>query len=82
MVVYVDVLIITNFTISYFLLLTAALLSGYTYKRKRIILSAATGAVFCLYIFVDINIIFVDILIKIISLHIMIIASSLVLMAT
>ena len=65
---YVDVLVITNFIISYFLLLTAALLSGYTYNRKRIILSAAIGAVFCLYIFADIDNVFADILIKIISL--------------
>lgn len=55
MIIYVDVLIITNFVISYFLLLTASVLSGYTYSRKRIIMSAALGALSCLYIFVQLE---------------------------
>lgn len=53
MIVYVDVLLAVNGVITYFLLLTSALISGYTYNRKRIIAAAAVGALFCLYIFAD-----------------------------
>lgn len=70
MVIYVDVLLIVNFIITYYLLLSASLLSGYTHNKKRVIISSATGAIFCLYIFVDINSSFADIAFKIISLFI------------
>lgn len=68
MVVYVDVLLVTNFLISYFLLLAASVMSGYTYNRKRIIISAAAGAVFCLYIFMDGLNFIADFFIKLVSL--------------
>lgn len=68
MVIYIDVLMITNFVISYFLLIAASIVSGYTYNRKRIVFSAATGAVCCLYILADINNLFFNLAFKIISL--------------
>ena len=68
MVIYVDVLIVTNFLISYFLLMASALLAEYTYSKKRIIFSAFTGALFCLYIFVDSGTVLLDFLIKSFSL--------------
>lgn len=68
MVIYVDVLLVTNFLISYFLLLAGSVLAGYTYNRKRIIVSAAAGALFCLYIFVDNKSLITDIAVKLVSL--------------
>ena len=58
----------TNFLISYFLLMASALLAEYTYSRKRIIFSAFTGALFCLYIFVDSGIVLLDFIFKSFSL--------------
>ncbi|MEG0091748.1 MAG: sigma-E processing peptidase SpoIIGA [Oscillospiraceae bacterium] len=55
MVIYIDVLIIANFIIGYFLLLATAILSGYTYKRKRIICAALIGAFSSLIIFWNIK---------------------------
>ncbi len=68
MVVYIDVLLVTNFLISYFLLIASAVLSGYTYNRKNIVLSAFAGALFCLYIFTDIDDELVNFLFKFVSL--------------
>ena len=51
MTVYVDILILVNFIIDYFLLLFAAKFLHITTKLLRIILSAALGGVFSLYIF-------------------------------
>ena len=50
MVIYIDILLVTNFLISYFLLLGSAVLSGYTFSRKRVVFSSAVGALSCLYI--------------------------------
>lgn len=68
MVIYVDVLLVTNFLISYFLLIGSSLLTGYTYSRKRILISSIVGAFFCLYIFVEFDNNVLDFLIKITSL--------------
>ena len=68
MVVYVDVLFIINFVISYFLFLTSAVVSGYTYKRKNILAASFVGAIFCLYIFLQTENIFIDFTVKIFSL--------------
>lgn len=70
MVIYVDVLLIVNFLISYFLMLASALLAGYTYERKRIVAGALVSAVFCLYIFVQGKNIIFDILFKLFSLFV------------
>lgn len=70
MVIYVDVLIIINFVISYFLFLASSVVSGYTYKRKNIIAASAVGAFFCLYIFVQTEKVFIDLSIKMLSLTI------------
>ncbi|MBQ9845442.1 MAG: sigma-E processing peptidase SpoIIGA [Oscillospiraceae bacterium] len=68
MVIYIDVLMVTNFLISYFLFMAAAVLSGYTYSRKRIIASSAAGAFFCLYIFVQSRSFAADIIFRLLSL--------------
>ena len=67
MVIYIDVLLLTNFIISYFLLIAASVLSGYTYNRKRIVVSSAVGAISCLYIFYAGENIFFDITFKLVS---------------
>lgn len=68
MIIYVDVLIITNFIITYFLLIASAVLSGYTYNRKKIALAAVAGAVCCMYIFIQQESFVADMLIKLFSL--------------
>ncbi|MBE6887381.1 MAG: hypothetical protein E7484_03055 [Ruminococcaceae bacterium] len=68
MVIYADVLLIINFIVSYFLLLAAAVVSGYTYSRKRIIISAVSGAVSCLYIFAPFETGLLDLAVKLLSL--------------
>ncbi len=67
-IIYADVLFVVNFIITYFLLLTSAILTGDTYSRKRIIISSAIGAMFCFYIFAKIQNFIIDLLIKISSL--------------
>ena len=49
--VYVDILIMTNFIVDYFLLLLAGHLSANTIKRWRILLSAALASLTSLVIF-------------------------------
>ena len=68
MVIYIDVLLITNFFISYFLILSSAILSGYTFSRKNVVAAAVAGALCCLYIFVQAGNVFVDFTFKFISL--------------
>ncbi len=68
MVIYIDVLLITNFIISYFLLISSAILTGYTYNRKRILFSSVCGAFSCLYIFYTGHIVLLDISVKLVSL--------------
>ncbi|MBQ6928800.1 MAG: sigma-E processing peptidase SpoIIGA [Oscillospiraceae bacterium] len=68
MIIYIDVLIIVNFVITYFTLISAAIVSGYTYSRSRVVVSSAIGAFFCLYIFVQSNSFFVDTAVKVTSL--------------
>lgn len=75
MIIYVDVLFAVNLIITYFLLLASALLTGYTYNRKRIIISAITGACFCFYIFVQNEILIIDFAVKLASLLICSIAA-------
>ena len=67
-IIYVDVLLTVNFAVTYFLLLAAAILSGYTYSRKRILAASAVGAVFCLYIFAPFDKAIIDCTVKILSL--------------
>lgn len=51
MIVYVDVLIVVNFIVNYFLLLGASSASGRSINRIRIIFSAIFGALSSLIIF-------------------------------
>lgn len=75
MVIYLDVLIVANFIIGYFLLLATAVLSGYTYSRKKIILSALLGALSSVVIFLDIKYMFLDMVIKVSILFICIVVA-------
>ena len=68
LIIYVDVLLVVNLIVTYFLLTASAIITGYTYNIKRIIFSSVFGAVFCLYIFVQSNSVAVDITVKISSL--------------
>lgn len=68
LIVYVDVLIIVNFIVTYFLLVASAVFSGYTYSRTRVFISAVLGALACLYIFVPNDSLFTDISVKTLSL--------------
>ncbi|MCL2013895.1 MAG: sigma-E processing peptidase SpoIIGA [Oscillospiraceae bacterium] len=49
--IYIDILIAVNLFVNYFLLLTTAKLTGIAARRKRLILSAFTGALSSLLIF-------------------------------
>ena len=51
MIVYADILILLNFLVNYFLLLTAKKINGVSPKLYRVILSSVLGAFFSLYIF-------------------------------
>ena len=68
MIIYVDVLIAVNFFISYFLMMAASVISGYTYIRKRIVFSSLISSLFCLYIFVQSNNNLIDFAVKTFSL--------------
>ena len=68
MIIYIDVLIVVNLVITYFMLITSAVLSGYTYNRKRVVIASVTGALFCLFIFIQNSNLFIEILVKILSL--------------
>jgi len=68
LIIYVDVLFVVNLVITYFLLVASALISGYAYNRKRIIMAAATGAFCCFYILVQSENILIDVFVKAISL--------------
>lgn len=70
MVIYIDILLITNFLISYFLLLGSAVLSGYTFNRKNIVFSAIIGAFSCLYILCNQQAWFLNLIYKIFTLFI------------
>lgn len=68
MVVYIDILIVVNFVITYFMLVTSSIISGYTYSRKRVVVSSMIGAFFCIYIFVNSKNLPADIAVKLLSL--------------
>ncbi len=65
--VYVDILIITNFLIDYFILLLSNRLSGAGKKRIRIVAAAFVASLFSLLIFAPELSLFVEILINTIS---------------
>lgn len=67
-IVYVDVLLAVNFLITYFLLMSSAVITGYTYSRKRIFIASLMGSLFCLYIFVQYENKHIDFIIKFLSL--------------
>lgn len=64
MIIYADVLIVTNMIINYFLLLLAAKLDRIQFASYRIILSAITGGIFSLYILFEADSTIIDISVK------------------
>lgn len=68
MIIYVDILLAVNFVITYLTLVSSAVISGLTYSRKRIIISSAAGALFCLYIFFPNENYIINISVKLLSL--------------
>ena len=64
MVVYADILILLNFLVNYFLLLTVKNIVCSSTKSYRIILAAAVGAVSSLYIFLPLSAKTLDLLFK------------------
>ena len=67
MIVYADILILLNFLVNYFLLLTAKNINSAHTKLYRLILSSALGALFSLYIFLPPINRFYDLLIKLLT---------------
>ncbi len=67
MIIYIDVLIITNFIINYFLLKITQIFSSSFYDKKRLIISSFIGALFSLIVLIDINSFLLSILIKILA---------------
>lgn len=65
MVVYADVLFITNLIINYFLLLLSARILNKSYKVYRVVLSALVGAVCSFYIFLPPMALFFEVLFKV-----------------
>jgi len=63
-VIYIDELIFVNIVVNYFLILSAALIAGAEFSRRRILLGAALGGAASLIIFVPMPV-FVSVLIKI-----------------
>ena len=63
-VIYVDVLIIVNLFVNYFLLLTTSKFLNLKLKLSRLILGEILGAIYSLYIFIPEPNIFISILIK------------------
>ncbi len=68
MIIYIDVLIITNFIINYFLLKITQVFSSSLYTKKRIILSSFIGSFFSLIVLFDLQSYFISLIIKLISL--------------
>ncbi len=67
MIIYVDVLIITNFIINYFLFRITQVFSSSLYDKRRLILSSFIGSLFSLIVILDIESFIVLLLIKIIA---------------
>lgn len=65
MVVYADILVLLNFLVNYFLILTVKKITYYKTKTYRIIFSAFLGGLSSLYIFLPQMNIFVELLLKI-----------------
>ncbi len=67
MIIYVDVLIITNFIINYFLFKITQIFSSGFYDKKRLIISSFIGALFSLIVLIELNNFFISISVKIIA---------------
>ncbi len=67
MIIYADVLIITNFIINYFLFRITQIFSSSLYNKNRLILSSFIGAIFSLIVVFDIDSFFLSLIIKIIA---------------
>ena len=64
MYIYVDVLLLVNLIVNYYLLLLTSKLLSLQYRNLRLIFSATLGSFFSLYIFFQINNILIDITVK------------------
>lgn len=71
MIIYVDVLIITNLIVDYFLLKACEKISRIKLKIFRIISASVIGAFSSLYIFLPINNFFIDLLFKLVLCFVM-----------
>ena len=63
-VIYIDVLIIVNLFVNYFILLTTSKFLNLKLKLSRLILGEILGAIYSLYIFIPEPNLFISILIK------------------
>ena len=68
LILYIDVLLVTNFIISYFLFMASSVVSGYTFNRIRVLTASAFGALFCLFIFLRTDSVILSVSIKIMTL--------------
>ena len=65
MIVYVDILVVTNFVIDYFLILISSKFLNKNPRLWRLLLSAGAGGIFSLYILVPQSSLFVQILVQV-----------------
>ncbi len=63
-IIYVDVLVVLNLFVNYFLLLSTSALIHIKVKILRLLLASSVGAIYSLSIFIPINNIFVSVLLK------------------
>lgn len=64
MIVYVDILVLLNFLVDYFLLLLVAKLLNIKYKIKRLVFGAFVGGISALYIFISVKYKIIEVLIN------------------
>lgn len=65
--VYLDMLILINFIINYYLLKISSICAGTPQKGKRLLFSAGVGSLFSLAVFMDIRSVFLSFAIKVFS---------------
>lgn len=75
MIIYADILVVTNMLVNYFLLLIAAKLDKIQFKSLRIILSAFIGGISSLYILLQIDNTFIDFSVKTVLCFIMVLVA-------
>ena len=67
MIVYVDVLILLNFLVDYFILLLVSKFQNINYKIRRLILASLFGGISSIYIFLNLKYKFSEVLINLIT---------------